>query len=208
MDKKTIKHERINIIGVGGVGSILVDLLHSLEFKRVNLIDFDQVEKKNLKRQNFSEEHIGMYKAEVLAERYKYEFQNEYYTGDERLSGIIVSCVDNNKSRVAIKNQSNIIKIFCANETKDAEAYIGCKETYELNKNAFIEEEHVEKVHCTDEEVDPQTKVANMTAAIMAINLILNINKKLLKEDICPIMIRSCGQIFNTIRLGDIRCTT
>lgn len=208
MDKETIKNERIIIIGVGGTGSFLVELLSCLGARNVMLIDGDIVEKRNLLRQNFSEEHIGKSKAKVLAERYDYEHYDTWYDGSEKQPGVLISCVDNNEARRAIRKQQNQFKLFCANETFDAEAYWGINETYKYCYRAFDEEydEAPDQGHCNDETADPQTKVANLMSASFAIMLLLKLNKKLFMErnHVHGIMHRSSGGHLNSFRIGDI----
>ena len=205
MDKKTT---RITVIGAGGVGSILIDLLKSVGYRRVHIIDNDTVEEKNLKRQLFSKEDVGESKAKVIAERYKYTYEHGYFTEDSREQGILISCVDNNASRKAIADQPNDIKIFCANETLDAEAYLGCPETYHINANAFDPSlDNNTGAHCDEEESDPQTKIANTTAAIACMQLLEAFSEELWAErhELIPIMIKNCGPFFTTMRLKEVQ---
>lgn len=69
------------VIGVGGTGSHfvrgLLQDIHTYSVKKshdfaidVTLVDEDRVERKNLSNQLFTEEEIGEYKADALAERY------------------------------------------------------------------------------------------------------------------------------------------
>lgn len=203
MDKKS----NICVIGAGGVGGILIDLLASNGYKNVKIVDNDTVEVRNLKRQNFNPADVGQSKAKIMGERYGFEAENRYFTEADKEPGILISCVDNNESRIAIRNQPNQVKIFCANENKDAEAYIGCKETYEKNKDAFDPNVMPEETHCDDEDADPQTRTANTTAAIMAMQLIESFNMDLWikREDIVPVMVRNCGPMFETKRLGELK---
>lgn len=53
---------RIMIIGAGGIGSHLISFLGRLGIYDITVFDDDNVEKKNLTYQNFSEVHIGMKK--------------------------------------------------------------------------------------------------------------------------------------------------
>ena len=57
---------RILLIGCGGVGSILAEILVRGGFSNIELIDFDIVDKTNLQRQNFSQKDIGESKVEAL----------------------------------------------------------------------------------------------------------------------------------------------
>ncbi len=74
------------------------------------MVDFDRVEEKNLKRQNFYPEDIGKYKSIALAERLSEKFDRpvSYCTLSieyVRISknALVVSCVDNGIARAAIE---------------------------------------------------------------------------------------------------------
>jgi len=112
-------------IGCGGTGSLLVPNLarfiasNNFGEKDYNvdyvLVDGDKVEKKNVVRQNFLNSDVGQYKSEVLAKRYSSAFgisvtsvdcyiksSNELNKLCSDGSTIIISCVDNNKTRKII----------------------------------------------------------------------------------------------------------
>ena len=71
------------IIGCGGTGSRLLPLVSQIMSRGqwndlmplITLIDGDEVEVKNLTRQNFIREDVGRNKAECLAERYGQAFE-------------------------------------------------------------------------------------------------------------------------------------
>lgn len=75
---------KIVIVGAGGIGGRVVPLLSQLVASMrqsspmfnpvIYVIDFDIVEEKNLKRQNFIKSDVGKYKAKVLADRYSKAF--------------------------------------------------------------------------------------------------------------------------------------
>lgn len=69
------------LVGCGGTGARLLPPLiqliksaHWILHPKITLIDFDDVEVKNLVRQNFIHDDVGRNKAEVLAERYSVNF--------------------------------------------------------------------------------------------------------------------------------------
>lgn len=121
----------IVVIGLGGTGGYLVrDLcrfLYSLKTRNyqpnhkisLTLIDGDKVEEKNLLRQNFFENDLGLFKAEALAKKHSYAFGlevsyvNEFITEENIYSilpfnfsqKIIITCVDNNKTRRLINSK-------------------------------------------------------------------------------------------------------
>ena len=143
-------------IGAGGNGGYLTQrlakLLHALSEKdyrfsfSYKIIDGDSVETKNLQRQPFIEEDVGMFKAQVLAERYQdaYDglpimYKNEYVETAKQIEQlvymeqpfykhhipIILGCVDNNATRQLIheayQNIPNCIYIDSGVESMDEE---------------------------------------------------------------------------------------
>jgi len=118
----------IFLVGCGGTGSYVAPQLARLNYlmglvgvsrKRIIFIDGDSVEEKNISRQNFIKSDVGKNKAQVLAKRYSFAFQNEihsylkYLESEEdflriiKSSGrpsypLIIGCVDNNKTRHVI----------------------------------------------------------------------------------------------------------
>ena len=113
-------------IGCGGTGSQLVPFLARFASQQCHkwvyhLIDGDKVEKKNILRQNFVNKDVGLSKSSVLGSRYGGAFGidmcvHEKYVETEKevinmLSeltrqnlGILITCVDNNKTRQLIYN--------------------------------------------------------------------------------------------------------
>jgi len=108
---------KVAIIGCGGIGSYFVRSLSEIikkdvaGFGKINpmgidLIDFDLVEEKNLSYQNFDVEHLGLNKAEVLAEITGYKGIKEEVNNVAQLReyDFIILCVDNNKVRNIVYN--------------------------------------------------------------------------------------------------------
>lgn len=110
----------IVIVGLGGIGSILVDRIcrfinfsEELEDTEIILVDGDVYEPKNFKRQDFI--RIGN-KAGVKADELEMKFENinfdviDYYINEINTSevfksgDIIFVCVDNHKTRMVINN--------------------------------------------------------------------------------------------------------
>ena len=67
-DKKNLS-KKILLIGCGGVGSPLAELLVRGGFSNITLVDFDIVDKTNLQRQNYLEKDIGEAKVDALKRR-------------------------------------------------------------------------------------------------------------------------------------------
>lgn len=116
----------IHIIGAGGIGGNLVYNLYRdraalyQNYNKIYLYDGDEVEMKNLMRQNFANEDVGKNKATVIAERYRNyldivaipSFFNPKFTSDNirqidiiSSNDIIISCVDNIKTRLDILDE-------------------------------------------------------------------------------------------------------
>lgn len=122
--------KNIHILGAGGVGSWLTPAICMLVGpERVNVIDGDTLETKNLNRQLFTNDDIGKNKADALAARYGCQSIPKYYThgdievgrGDWLLVG-----VDNNPARKGALESCDAcgcLAIFGANEVTSAEAY-------------------------------------------------------------------------------------
>ncbi|WP_278997247.1 ThiF family adenylyltransferase [Prevotella disiens] len=67
-EQSMIKDYKI-FLGGAGIGSIVAECALRLGFEHITIVDGDKVEKTNLNRQNYTENDIGRYKAECLAER-------------------------------------------------------------------------------------------------------------------------------------------
>jgi molybdopterin/thiamine biosynthesis adenylyltransferase len=134
----------IKIIGLGGIGSILVErLCRFLNYSQVDtnfvvtLIDGDEYEDKNLERQEFT--RLGD-KAEIKANDLKIKYLNlttEYvieYVNADTIAGVIKEkdiiflCVDNHKTRMVVSNYcktlNDVILISGGNELTDGNVQI------------------------------------------------------------------------------------
>jgi PRTRC genetic system ThiF family protein len=110
------------LVGCGGTGSFLAGSLVRLAWAlqrqgvecRLTLIDFDQVESKNVPRQNFSPADIGFNKAEALAARYSSAYGQAIAAVPQAFSAqfptrprwdaltVLVGCVDNALARLEL----------------------------------------------------------------------------------------------------------
>ena len=66
--QNSIKNKKIIIVGCGGVGSVLAQLLVRGGFLNITLIDNDIVDETNLQRQIYFEENLGELKVNALKE--------------------------------------------------------------------------------------------------------------------------------------------
>ena len=133
--------EKINIvvIGLGGVGSILIErLCRFLNFSRdiegnILLVDGDTYETKNYERQEFvrlgNKAEIKVGELEIKFNRLAFNAYPEYITSDNiseiiHEGNIVFMCVDNHKTRMLVSNYckeilNNIILISGGNEFTD-----------------------------------------------------------------------------------------
>ena len=106
--------ERINVIGLGSVGSTVAELLARFGLTKVNLYDFDTVAEHNLANQMFVKENVGRPKIECVYERWlsinpeAKETINLFPNGwnGEKLSGYVFLCVDNIELRRRIVEEN------------------------------------------------------------------------------------------------------
>lgn len=106
----------ILIVGVGGIGSFLTRELNRLLLNEqidtnnsITLADFDKVELKNIRYQNFTTNDIGKSKAKVLSDRYCFNYVDTEISREEQLKhyDFIVCCADNGKTRKFIFEYCN-----------------------------------------------------------------------------------------------------
>ena len=117
--------KEISIIGLGGIGSILIDLISryenfSNEITKVKLVDGDIYEVKNLERQHFDK--IGINKALSKKEELENKFRNvifeehSYFINKSNVETIITEnsiifvCVDNHKTRKIVNDATESLK--------------------------------------------------------------------------------------------------
>lgn len=123
--------QSVLLVGCGGTGAyvaghlarliqVLNESLHRFHEITLAFADGDVVEKKNLARQHFVGQDLGLNKAGVLAQRYSTAFgmeiralEKDIESADEidealragqrgNVSGLVIGCVDNNASRRVI----------------------------------------------------------------------------------------------------------
>ena len=64
--QKRLSQGKVAIAGLGGLGSNVAFSLARIGVGHLHLIDFDVVDLTNLNRQQYSLEHVGMYKTDAL----------------------------------------------------------------------------------------------------------------------------------------------
>jgi len=164
--------KRIAFIGAGGINSWAIKhltdvmkLFDKKEFIFVKIFDKDEVEEKNLLRmnQNFEVEDLMQQKAEVLAKKYNFIFENKFITEDNisDLDGFddIICGVDNLKTRqllykyclnskkflLDLRAQGTQIAFYVLDHSKDIEYY---------NKKFFSNAELMERKGSCQRQVD------------------------------------------------------
>lgn len=101
---------KILLIGLGGIGSYLANLIskaikNNILDIEVIIADHDTVEPKNLLYQDYNIKDVEKNKAESIARRYGFEKITTPITKAEQLNGfdLIILAVDNNKTRLLVK---------------------------------------------------------------------------------------------------------
>ncbi len=162
--KKTIDSLSIKVIGCGGIGTNLLNILcRFLNSIRIpvdlTLIDGDEYELKNLDRQEFKSRQIGLNKARAKFESLRSEFLNmnfhfiPKYVNESNLNDIIISNdvvfmgVDNHTTRLMVSQHcqslNDIILISGGNDYIDGNVQIYRKEKGK-SKYPTIEDYHPE----------------------------------------------------------------
>lgn len=202
MDNSRTKYVFI-IVGAGGTGSLLSRDLPKLLIDtphKMLLVDGDQVEKKNMKRQSYQNHDIGEFKAVALSSKIntfydtKCEAMGRYLTKNEifeycennfMYTPVIIGCVDNDATRKILEDTFKRLDwcyyLDSANGEYDGNIYIAKKlegrkygvlrsETYKLS----------EDLHPLDESCEEQASKGNVqflvTNAKMSIYLLEHCN--------------------------------
>jgi molybdopterin/thiamine biosynthesis adenylyltransferase len=214
---------RLIIIGCGGVGSWLAPQISRLG--ELTLVDGDTLEPKNLDRQLFESKHIGMNKAEALAEKLGASAVPQYLTRGSfefRRSDVILCCVDNHAARRAVLDacdRRGCITIIGANETTDAEAYVyerawqGTQADPRVRYPEILTDttgDPTAPIGCTGQAADerPQLVTANAIAACLMASLlnyhVVNQLRGTYPDTTWPIHHMSSFTACRTIRLGEL----
>ena len=96
--RRYVGKRKILVIGVGGIGSYLVPLLHKTGKYIINIADPDSVEDKNIYSQNYENEDCGISKVYALLKGAELRTRTKYpILTDKQLNGydLIICCADN-----------------------------------------------------------------------------------------------------------------
>lgn len=212
MKMLTNKHEQshIIIVGAGGTGGWLASFLHRIKDDHVvTIIDADIVEEKNLIRQNFNFNDINKNKAEVIGSRYQFDNIVPFYLSEPsqlneviqatNLPPIIVGAVDNNASRMLIKQfldsyDGGALWVDSGNSERDGQVIVtgldedgnyidGFADPFTLHpelSDTAGDNRHPDDISCAEQsESAPQNVGANIFAATTIFGVL---NKWLAKE--------------------------
>ncbi|MDD3412554.1 MAG: ThiF family adenylyltransferase [Lachnospiraceae bacterium] len=227
----------IIVVGVGGTGGYVVrDLsryLYSIhkrvpgeyDFKFV-VVDPDNVEEKNLLRQNFLPQDLGQNKADTIAARHAKAFQLEIASIDKKLTEnelsnitsnypnhvpVIIGCVDNNEARRQIhqyisNTRKTVIWIDSGNEKTTGQVVMGSSKGFptvvDLNPEILeATRDTVAEVSCAERLMQGEQNIfVNLTAA----NHILNFFRMVVQNEATCIH----GVRFNISGKVDTLCLT
>lgn len=191
------------IIGAGGTGSWLASFLSRFN-KNVIMVDGDEVEAKNLARQNFEPNDINKNKALVIAAKHEFELSvNSYLTSTDMLdeiastqpekTPIVIGAVDNNNTRLLINewmdNQDNAIWIDGGNNAvngqtiihikKDGSVVEGYESPMKVEPGLAVsndDERRPDEISCAEQsESAPQSITANVMSATSIFNIITSL---------------------------------
>lgn len=182
---------KIAVVGAGGIGAFLLQSLLVMDDKiDITIFDGDEYEEKNTSRQFISRLSTGK-KTEIFKQTAKCEAMG-FITKEsmEALQGfdLIVSCVDNNAARKIINEIAEEIEIpviYAMNEDRQADVfYVDPKDPKEFHpfkrfpnlRNITDETPWVKREETCTNALDekPQTATANLTAAALASNMVMN----------------------------------
>lgn len=208
------------VIGCGGVGGRVVEKLYRME-PNILLMDGDAFEEKNLDRQLFSEDKVGVNKAEALADTYEgCGYLAEYFTsGSMRLSpdDLLWCCADNHAARRNVMDACDLYgcqAIVGANEATESEAYFYKREWGGGPNDPRV----IYPDMLTDNSGDPtrpescaelansgqtQTVLANGLAADFMLHLYWSWFREKIDEEFRPVHHKSSVYSVKTIRVCD-----
>lgn len=210
----------IHLVGAGGIGGWIIDLLNERFDNKddivIYLYDGDKVEEKNLKRQNFLPEDVGMHKVEALKLAYpnlhiipvpKYIRHIPFKTN--RTDEIVVCAIDKARERIAFSGQcaaSGRIYIDVGNNVDDGQMVIeGIEDEVGL---CAIYPDIIDKAYndtfmscATLSESSPQLLHVNFIGAELVVQTIIDLYYNITYITGLPV----CNYEYNS--LGDISIT-
>jgi len=164
--------QNIVIVGVGALGSHLVQFLRNMDVK-IRVIDFDRVEQKNTQSQFHSRNAVGKNKAQVLSQlmHFLFNFKLEVIphklnkdNTEQLLKGadLIIDCLDNAEARELVQNYARKNNVNCLHGALSANGDFG---RVEWDESFIIDKETLGAATCENGEHLP---FIVMTASFLA----------------------------------------
>lgn len=127
--------KKIVIVGVGALGSHLVQFLRNVDAK-IRIIDFDKVEQKNTQSQFHARNSTGKPKVQALGQLMQFLFNLKLEMISNKLhdknidillndADLIVDCLDNAESRIIVQNFARKNNIACLHGALSANGDFG-----------------------------------------------------------------------------------
>jgi adenylyltransferase/sulfurtransferase len=197
------KHKKLKIIiiGAGGTGSNIAELLVRGGFENISIIDKDKVDNSNIERQNFISKDVGKYKVTCLKKRLNKINKNiniktfKLYLNSKNISilkeyDIIIDATDNFETRKLINNFSyEFNKVWIYSGTIKSEAI--CSVIKYDSKNDYIKIKNLlfdNKENISSNDVGILPSSTYLIASIIYIKLLkyilLNEKNNILKIDL------------------------
>lgn len=219
---------KICLVGAGGIGSRMAGFMNAMlpEIDILHVMDGDVFEEKNLERQIFGRDMIGMSKARAMHKLHPRFIPVPvylHYSSQLDKYDMIVCVPDNNACRLLAINhclENGKIGIIAGNETTSANAYVVHGELVRdvPGMNPLVRYPEIETnpgTHagsCAQASEDrPQTALANASAACMAMNLLLywrNIANELpldILMEYAPVEMIWTESCIKTLKTGDMK---
>lgn len=124
----------LTIVGVGALGSHLVQFIRNLDVK-IKVIDFDRVEQKNTMSQFYGKPSVGKNKANALQAQLQFLYGVKIEAIPHKLtadnlelldnSDLVIDCLDNSKSRLLVKKYCENNNIECVHAGVDQDNSFG-----------------------------------------------------------------------------------
>lgn len=187
------------IVGAGGVTSYMLPALKNSFDLKLTLIDADILEKRNLDRQLFRNNHVGQHKAVALMRTYNFRkddgnvittyFDSEMLETEYKFwfseADIFICCADNHPARRDLLSAGKVMGkpvLVCANEYSTSQAYLyvpSLEEQYSgvnpcTRYPEILTSNEGSPIRCQGDalEATPQLAIANQVSASLG-NLLL-----------------------------------
>lgn len=172
-------NERINVIGVGALGSWITFFLLKMGFNDIHVYDFDKIEEHNIPNQLFRENQIDQYKVDSMEEIYMTFFHDNkkrLFIHNEKLTdcslplkGVVFCAVDSMKSRKELYEYmfkyNSLTKLWIEGRLSLYGAYV-----YTLTEKFGEQTEQYEKTLYDDAETEVSACGVSQTALPAGVN--------------------------------------